>query len=264
MVGARTAIRPCAVAVFLLVPTRAIAVKQSAMMGDDLAKLRERVRGRIRRGASARHSLAWWWMSENWRRINGHFGKDEPDWSALSVELTALGVKASPADVRRTWVLVRDQWPAEQERQGKAQAERRHVQAWKVEGKLPRNPGDQAKRRARIERDREQRQERAERRARLAAALPALRPGEIAPCVMAFREPPPPPEPPSPEVQAAFQAAVEQFRSAAAPGLVQRQAPEAQEGAGAFSQPEVARGLLARTWNALRGLGGNGKEHTKE
>jgi hypothetical protein len=221
-------------------------------IGDDLARFKERVRGRVRRGASARHSLLWWWLFENWRK--------DPDWPALAAEMTAMGVKATPAEVQRMWGMVRDQAPAERERMAKAQADRRHARAWKVDGKLPRNPVDHAKRQARIDRDREQRKARGERRAKLAAALPAPRHGEIAFGVMPVTEPPQPPPPPSPETQAAIQAVMGQFRQIgrahdrAEPA--QAQPPAAQEAGDEFRQAEVARqgrGLLARLRAAWRG-----------
>ena len=175
----------------------------------------------------------------------------------LAAELTALGVRATPAEIRDTWTLVCDQWPSERERMEKAQADRRHARAWKVEGKLPRNPAEHAKRLERIGREREQRKARGEQRARLAAALPAPRHGEIAFGVMLVQEPPPSPQPPSPETQAAIQAVMEQFRQLGR-GHHDRTEPAqvVQEAGDEFGPPEVqekGRGLLGRVWASLRG-----------
>jgi len=138
-------------------------------MTDTLAKLEGRVRARVRRGAGARHSLTWWWLWERQERLQdvpAYWGG--PNWSGMAAELTKLGVRVTAPDLQATWAQVIEEGEGERDRMTDAAAKRRHAKAWKVEGKLPRNPKAHAKRLERIERERTQRQARKELKERLA------------------------------------------------------------------------------------------------
>jgi hypothetical protein len=167
-------------------------------MTTEFARFLERIRGRVRRGASSRHSLAWWWLWDRQDEIPALLGRHRDHcWRILAdalAEFSDGGVRIQPHDLRATWELVQEQAPTEREKLEKAAAKRRHAKAWKVEGKLPRNPVVAAEREKRLtirranlarwKRDREER-----------ASWPKIGP--------VF---PPPPSPPSPEQQAQIDA----------------------------------------------------------
>ena len=114
-------------------------------MSDNAMKLlSERVRARVRRGASTRHSLLWWWLWEQRAQLEELIRAGEVSWAATAEVMAAIGLVGAtgkPVEgggLRKTWVRMLAEAPAEAARMAEAAKQRRHARARKVEGKISR------------------------------------------------------------------------------------------------------------------------------